>query len=148
FGHRRVIASGMADRLTIPAYVRQLGADDIERLKTGENTEREEVNPADEAVYYARLFVDRCGQDVDRLCDLVGQTRGYVEARLLLYGADPDIKEAVAAGEISMSIALELQRISAPEARVMYLDVARKGGATVRAVRGWRMQAEQFDALQ
>src|SRR5262249_15238169 len=33
-------------------------------------------------------------------------------------------------------------------ARVMYLDVARKGGATVRAVRGWRMQAEQFDALQ
>lgn len=147
-GHRRFIAHKNLALPTIAALIRDVDDDRIERFKTAENTDREDVNPADQAAYFAELFVVRCNQDVDVLCELVGRKRAYVEQRLLLHAGDPAIRQAVADGEISLSIATELNKIASPDGRAMYLDAARKGGASVRSVRTWVAQAKQFDDLQ
>jgi ParB family chromosome partitioning protein len=147
-GHRRFIACKELGFPKIEASVRDVDDDSIERLKTAENIDREEVNPAHEAAYYAELYTDRCNQDVDVLCEMVGRKRGYVEPRLTLIGGDKEIYQAVADGLITMSVGLELNKIQNPQARAMYLDSAKKGGASVRSVKTWVTQAEMFDALQ
>lgn len=147
-GHRRFVACQELGLDAIAAIERDVDDDKIERLKTAENTDREDVNPAHEATYFAELFVNRCDQDVDRLCEMTGRKRAYVEQRLLLHAGDPQIRQAVADGQIGLSIATELNKIASPDGRAMYLDAAKKGGASVRAVRAWVAQAKAFDDLQ
>lgn len=147
-GHRRFIAHKKLGFPSIAALIRDVADDRIERFKTAENTDREDVNAADQAAYFAELFVTRCNQDVDVLCEMVGRKRAYVEQRLLLFSGDPDIRQAVADGHISLSIATELNKIESRDGRAMYLDAAKKGGASVRAVRTWVAQAKVFDDLQ
>lgn len=148
FGHRRFLAARLLGWTEIRAVIFDAGDADAEAMKAHENAIREDVNAAEEAAYLAKLFTDRCDQDVDRLCQLTKHKRAYVEQRLVLFAGDPNVLDAVRAGQISMSVALLLNKIKRDDARAMYLQSAVAGGASTRTVRGWIAQAEAFDALQ
>ena len=141
-GHRRFVAACNAGLLTVPAIVRDTTVISGEAVKCHTNAFREDVNPAEEAKYLSQLLEQECGGDVDRLCELTQQARSYVEGRLLLLQADPDVFEALRGRRISMAVARELNRVKDRGYRMMYLDAAIRGGATARIVQEWRIQSE------
>src|SRR5207244_9622011 len=54
-GHRRSIAAVLAGREMVPAMIYPEGSPLEEVIKNHENTRREKVNPADEALHFKRL---------------------------------------------------------------------------------------------
>lgn len=147
-GHRRFLAARIAGLLLVPAIVKVSNRAEIEAIKVAENSYREEVNPAEEGAYYARLLADVCGNDIDALCAMVRRTRTIVESRILLLEGDPDVLQAVRQREINLGVASELNLIDDHPSRMNYLQAARHGGATVRLVREWRSSYERLKALQ
>lgn len=147
-GHRRFLAARIADQKLVPAIVKVSSRAEIEAIKIAENSHREEVNPAEEGAYYARLLEELCNGDVDQLCALTRKTRTVVESRLLLLQGDPEVLQAVKNREINLGVASELNQIDDRAARINYLEAARRGGATVRLVREWRSQYERLKAIQ
>lgn len=136
-GHRRTIASKRAGLAAVPAIVYPTMADALEAVKFAENHHREELNAADEAIYFSELLEHKCGDDVDRLCTMVGAKRGYVEGRLLLFSGDQKIFEALQAGDIAIGVAHQLNKCTHELQRRSLLHSAIVGGATVAVVSGW-----------
>lgn len=144
-GHRRLIASRALELATVPCRVYPNGASVAEALKHHENKIREDLNAADEARHFERLLDSQCDGDVDELVKLVGETRGYVEERLLLIKGDPRIFEALKDNVIGIGVARELNLVKDSSRRMMYLDAAMRGGASISMVRQWRMQGNAQD---
>jgi ParB family chromosome partitioning protein len=138
-GHRRLLASRAAGLASIPAV---LHADDATLIaaRVAENVVREDVPPAEEAVYYAQLY-EAHGKDVDAIATLVGRSRAYVEERLLLLQGDPVVLEALGRSEISLGVAQELNRFKVEADRRYHLEYAVRTGCSVRQMRDWRNQA-------
>jgi hypothetical protein len=72
-----------------------------------------------------------------RVCGLVGERRGRVEARLNLLRGDEEVFRAVERGEVGVGVAEQLNRCTEVLHRRMLLYQARTGGATVATVSGW-----------
>src|SRR5258706_3286870 len=144
--HRRYIASKMNGAASILARVYPAGCDRAIAIQAHENAFREKVNPAEEGEWFAELYDTRCDRDVVKLCALVGQPEHYVCARLLIAQGDKDVLAAVKGKLISLSVALELNRITADDLRYYYLESAKNTGASARQMKLWRSQAEQIIA--
>jgi len=147
-GHRRYLAAVIAKLPRCPAIIRASSRGEIEAMKVSENSHREEVNAAEEAVYYERLLTEHCAGDVDVLCAMVRRTRVTVETRLLLLRGDPEVLAALQRRQLSIGVAQELNLIGDEGQRRMYLDAAVRGGATMRLVREWRSSYERLKAFQ
>lgn len=140
-GHRRLCAARELRAVTVPCDVQEIPDDDLEFVKVLENEDRQEVNAGDAAVYFMRLFRERCGEDVDRLCAMVRRNRRYVEDRLLLFSGDEEVFNALKAGRISFGVAKELNQILDVGYRRLHLDNALKYGMTIAAAQENRKAA-------
>jgi ParB/RepB/Spo0J family partition protein len=140
-GETRWLIAKELGAASVPCDVREPGVLDEEAIKVLENDDREAVNAADAANYLARLYVERCGQDVDQVCALVKRTRGYVENRLSLFQGDAEILEAVGRGDIGLGVAIELNKIVNVGYRKMHLYRALGEGMTEAAARKARQQS-------
>lgn len=143
-GHRRYVAAGIAKLAELPCMVWPAGTSLAEAIKNAENGPREDVNPAEEASYFAGLLADECGGDVDKLCELTGCKREYVEKRLILLTGDEQILDELRAKRISFSVAIELNKFTDEKARRMHLQMAVGGGASARLVQNWRAEYERL----
>lgn len=143
-GHRRWLAARYAGVSDVPCVVRDVDELAGEIIKNHENTRREDVNPAEEARHYQRLLERHCGDDTDQLRRIVGQTRQYVEARLLLLRGDPAVLDALTFGRINLSVAVELNKYGDQTFRTMRLQTCEQTGASARAVRDWRRQDDLY----
>lgn len=135
-GHRRyrcAIAAGLA---TVPCLILEEGDTTDLLVKVHENLFRQDLSAVEEAAFYAELMESQ-GNDVDRVCELVGRERAHVEGRLLLLNGDRKVLEAVAAKQISLGVAEQLNRARRVEDRHYLLDWAILQGATVSVVRQW-----------
>ncbi len=141
-GHRRLIACGLVGVMFVPCIVRPPGSVDSTAVTVAENYYREDVNPAEEAVFLDKLLTERCNGDVDVLAALIRHRREYVEDRLLLLRHDPQVLDALRDRRISLAVARELNRVKDAGQRAVYLDAAISGGATASVVRTWRSQGE------
>jgi ParB/RepB/Spo0J family partition protein len=143
-GHRRRLASVAAELTSVPALI--IDGDDAsaESIKLHENTKREELNAAEEASWFAQLLDKLAGGDTDKLAALLGETRQYVESRIVLLRHDPDVFEALKRGAINFAVATELNRFNDVGARRSHLEAAISGGATARLVREWRLAYERL----
>lgn len=142
-GNRRLTVADELGAETVPCDIRPAGAGNDEAIKIIENDEREKANPADVALYLARLFVERCHNDVDRLCALTHRTRKYVEDRLVLLQGDEQIFDALRARVIGLGVALELNQITDIGYRRLHLDNALRFGMTVDAARQARRESNR-----
>lgn len=142
-GHRRLIACRRAGLGDVRCEIRELTDEATEAIKHAENTDREDVNVIEEATYFASLYADMCGEDVDRVCDVVKRSRRYVEERLLLLRGDETVTAALREKKISMAVAQELNKFADRKGTAMYLEYA-LNGATARQVRDWRRQYDDF----
>jgi ParB family chromosome partitioning protein len=137
-GHRRLLAARRAGLVAVPCLVRSARDPEPHALQLHENLYRQELSPVEEAAWFAELLPD-CGDDTDRLAELVKQSRNYVESRLNLLRGDPEVVAAVAAHEISLGVAEELNKIVQPEARREGLHWARNGQMTVTQAKQYRV---------
>ena len=109
-GERRWRASRMAERETIPAIV--VDFDEVTALEVSiiENLQREDVSPLEEATMFRRM-TEAFGYSVRQLAQKVGKDKGYVENRLRLSDAPPEIRELVSLRKDTISHAYELMKI-------------------------------------
>jgi len=140
-GHRRWHAAKLVGLAVLPCMVYEAGTVPGEAVKSHENAIREELNCAEEAVYFRQLLEGQCENDVDRLAALVKQKPHYVQQRLALILGDPRVFEALQVGVISIGVAQELNLVRSPGYRLQYLTVAAQGGCSVRQMRDWRIAA-------
>ena len=143
-GHRRSIAARMAGLDEVPAAVYPENTPVEEILKIEENQRRERVNPADEALYLAKLLSERCENDVFKLCAVTGQKQSYVEGRLNLLIGYEEVFQALQERRINLSVALELNKYKDHGFAVMDLHTAIETGATARYIVRLRTEREKL----
>lgn len=144
-GHRRLIACRRNGMGQVRCEIRELDAEQTEAFKTAENVDREDVNPIEEAAYFAELYETLCGQDVDRVCEMVKRRRPYVEERLLLLRGAAEVQQALRDKKINLSVAKELNKFPDRAGALMHLEYA-LSGATAGQVKQWR--ANYVDMLR
>ena len=106
-GERRFRASKLAGLTEVPAYVRL--ADDQQMLEMAliENIQREDLNPIEIAISYARL-IEECKLTHENLSDRVGKQRSTITNYLRLMRLPDDIKKAIKDKKVSMGHARAL----------------------------------------
>jgi ParB family transcriptional regulator, chromosome partitioning protein len=109
-GERRWRASQLAERDTIPAIVVDLDAQTALEVSIIENLQREDVSPLEEAAMF-RKMTETFGYSVRQLAQKVGKDKGYVENRLRLTDAPPEVRELVSLRKDTLSHAYELMKV-------------------------------------
>jgi ParB family chromosome partitioning protein len=115
-GERRWRASRMAGLVTIPALVEDIDDDTALEISIIENLQREDISPLDEAAMYDRMIRDH-GYSIRRLADKLGKDKGYLENRLRLADAPPEVRELVSLRKDTLSHAYELMKVQDPRKR-------------------------------
>lgn len=110
-GERRLRASKLAGKDSIPAYVRT--ANDQESLEIAliENIQREDLNAIEVGITYQRLL-DECSLTHEELSVRLGKSRSVISNFLRLLKLPPTIQTAVKTGKVSMGHARCLAGVS------------------------------------
>ena len=117
-GERRLRASKLAGRATIPAVVRSAG--DLGRLALAliENVQRSDLSPIDTALAYRRL-ADEFGLTQDAIAVIAGKARATVANTMRLLDLSTEVQEEVIAGRLTEGHARAL--VGLPEAEQAWL---------------------------
>lgn len=141
-GHRRFLAYKYLHKEFIPCFVYPEGYDGSDAVMLHENLVREELNPAQEAVFLAQL-IERYKLSEDEICAKVKRSPGYVGDRVALLRGDALVFETLRAGRINFAVARMLNRFDNEEIRRYYLEHAARSGASARVVEDWLKQWRQ-----
>lgn len=135
-GERRLRASKLAGKKTIPAIVRSYGKQQQVELALIENIQRENLNPMETATSYRKL-ADEFSMSNDDIAARVGKDTSTVSNTMRLLNLPLDAKRAVAEGVISEGHGRVILSLKDNEKQLELLDLIVKNGWTVR-------QAEAF----
>ncbi len=91
-----------------------------------ENLQREDLSPMDEALIYDKM-IRQHGYSIRRLAQKLGKDKGYLENRLRLADAPPEIRELVSVRKDTLSHAYELLKVSDPKKRKKLADMVGRG---------------------
>jgi ParB family transcriptional regulator, chromosome partitioning protein len=114
-GERRWRAARLAGLDTVPSVVLDLDEETALEVSIIENLQREDVSPLEEAAMYRKMLA--LGYSVRQLAAKIGKDKGYVENRLRLAEAPPEIRELVAARRDTISHAYELMKVTDEKTR-------------------------------
>ena len=136
-GHRRLHASGLAGKDTIPAIVRNLTDDEAVILLVDTNLQRENISPMERAQAYKMKMeaLKHQGQRTDltlvqvgpklnsaeKIAQDSGESVSQVKRLIRLTELVPEIQEKVDAKEIALNPAVELSYLK-PEEQRQFLD--------------------------
>ena len=120
-GERRWRASKLAGMSTIPALVEDIDDSTALEISIIENLQREDISPLDEATMYDRMIKEH-GYSIRRLADKLGKDKGYLENRLRLADAPPEVRELVSLRKDTLSHAYEIMKVADPKKRKRLAD--------------------------
>jgi ParB/RepB/Spo0J family partition protein len=109
-GHRRLAAATMAGLEQVPCRLCDCNDEQVAEIQIVENLQRKDLTPLQEAAGYERLM-NEFGHSAEQIGERVGKSRAYVYAKLKLLALHQAGRAALAAGQISESIALLVARI-------------------------------------
>jgi ParB/RepB/Spo0J family partition protein len=115
-GERRWRASKLAGMIAIPALVEDIDDDTALEISIIENLQREDISPLEEAVMFDRMVKEH-GYSIRKLAEKLGKDKGYLENRLRLADAPPEIRELVSLRKDTLSHAYELMKVQDPRKR-------------------------------
>lgn len=95
--------------LELPVIVREFDDEAAIDLQLVENLDREDLPPLDEAAAYSAKL--ERGLSVRQIADGIGRGPGYVAKRLKLLDLGKDVRKALAAGDISVTVAEMIGRV-------------------------------------
>jgi len=133
-GERRWRASRLAGLESIPALIEEIDDDTALEIAIIENLQREDLTPLDEAAMYDRM-VHEHGYSIRKLADKLGKDKGYLENRLRLADAPPEIRELVSLRKDSLSHAYELMKVDDPKKRRRLAEQVARGELTLIKLR-------------
>ena len=110
FGHRRKRGAELAGLATVPAIVRTMTDEEVQRAQIIENLARADVHAIEEAEGFAALMKDH-GVTADQLVADTGKSRSYIYGRLKLLQAIPEVREACLRGDYGSETALLISRL-------------------------------------
>jgi ParB/RepB/Spo0J family partition protein len=117
-GSRRVAASKIAGRQTVPAIVREMTDDEAELVSLMENLHREDLSVLETAQGYAKWLqiMGKAGRPAthDDLAKAVGKKRSSVSNILRLLKAPKAIQEGLKSGELTPTHVRQLLRLEDP----------------------------------
>jgi ParB family transcriptional regulator, chromosome partitioning protein len=133
-GERRWRASKQAGLATIPALIEDIDDDTALEIAIIENLQREDLTPLDEAAMFDRM-IHQHGYSIRKLADKLGKDKGYLENRLRLADAPPEIRELVSLRKDSLSHAYELMKVDDPKKRQRLAAQVARGELTLIKLR-------------
>jgi ParB family transcriptional regulator, chromosome partitioning protein len=133
-GERRWRASRIAGLETIPALIEEIDDDTALEIAIIENLQREDLSPLDEAAMYDRMVREH-GYSIRKLADKLGKDKGYLENRLRLADAPPEIRELVSLRKDTLSHAYELMKVDDPRKRRRLAAQVARGELTLVKLR-------------
>jgi ParB family chromosome partitioning protein len=133
-GERRWRASRQAGLTTIPAMIEEIDDDTALEIAIIENLQREDLTPLDEAAMFDRM-IHQHGYSIRKLADKLGKDKGYLENRLRLADAPPEIRELVSLRKDSLSHAYELLKVDDPKKRRRLAAQVARGELTLIKLR-------------
>ena len=113
-GERRVRASKMAGRTTIPAIIRAFTDEQMMEIGLLENLQREDLSAIEEAEAYESM-IKSLDLTQEELARKVGKSRSHITNILGLLRLPKDVQKLVIDGEISMGHARALSKLSSVE---------------------------------
>ncbi len=125
-GERRWRAARKAGLVTIPAMIEEIDDDTALEIAIIENLQREDLSPLDEALLYERMTQDH-GYSLRKLAQKLGKDKGYIENRLRLADAPPEIKQLVSLRKDTLSHAYELLKVDEPRKRRRLAEQVARG---------------------
>lgn len=120
-GERRWRASKIAGMVTIPALVEDIDDETALEISIIENLQREDISVLDEAAMYDRMIREH-GYSIRKLADKLGKDKGYLENRLRLADAPPEVRALVSLRKDTLSHAYELMKVADPKKRKRLAD--------------------------
>ena len=135
-GHRRLVASSLAGLVVVPCFIVNASKEQSELLKIHENLYRVDIKPSDEADHFKYLIEHHKLSPV-RIAKLINKSEGYVSDRLAILSFPPELKHALDAGEIKLTIAREFSRLDDLPKMREYLKYAILNGITQSLARQW-----------
>jgi ParB/RepB/Spo0J family partition protein len=133
-GERRWRASQIAGLDSIPALIEEIDDDTALEIAIIENLQREDLSPLDEAAMYDRMVREH-GYSIRKLADKLGKDKGYLENRLRLADAPPEIRELVSLRKDTLSHAYELLKVEDPKKRRRLAEQVARGELTLIKLR-------------
>ncbi len=133
-GERRWRASKLAGLETIPALIEEIDDDTALEISIIENLQREDISPLDEAAMYDRMVREH-GYSIRKLADKLGKDKGYLENRLRLADAPPEVRELVSLRKDTLSHAYELMKVDDPRKRRRLAEQVARGELTLVKLR-------------
>ena len=124
----------MAGLETIPALIEEIDDDTALEIAIIENLQREDLSPLDEAAMYDRMVREH-GYSIRKLADKLGKDKGYLENRLRLADAPPEIRELVSLRKDTLSHAYELMKVEDPKKRRRLAEQVARGELTLVKLR-------------
>jgi ParB family chromosome partitioning protein len=115
-GERRWRAARIAGLREIPAIVEQFDDEAALEIAIIENLQREDISPLEEAEMFERMTTQH-GYSLRKLAQKLGKDKGYIENRLRLADAPPEVRDLVSARSDTLSAAYELMKVSDPRTR-------------------------------
>ena len=130
-GERRLRATKMTERKTIPAIVRVLDDQTMMEVAVLENLQREDLSPLEEAQAYQTL-IERLNLTQAQVAARLGKSRPYIANYLRLLGLPEEVKQMLASGELSMGQARTLLGVKDERRLVELAQRVANEGLTVR----------------
>jgi ParB family chromosome partitioning protein len=132
-GERRWRAARLAGLATVPSVVLDLDEETALEVSIIENLQREDVSPLEEAAMYRKMLA--LGYSVRQLAAKIGKDKGYVENRLRLADAPPEIRDLVATRRDTISHAYELMKVTDEKTRQKLAKRVAAGELTLAKLR-------------
>jgi ParB family chromosome partitioning protein len=139
-GERRWRAARLAGLTHIPAIIVDLDDQGSAEWALVENIQREDLNPIDRALAFKRL-IEEFGATQAEVAARVGIDRTSVAGTLRLLDLEPEIRDMVVHGMLTMGHAKALLIAPPGTDRVEAAKKAASAGWTVRATEGWANDA-------
>ena len=115
-GERRWRAAKIAGLEEVPAIVEEIDDESAMEIAIIENLQREDISLLDEADMFERM-TSQHGYSLRKLAQKLGKDKGYIENRLRLADAPPEIRELVSVRRDTLSAAYELMKVESPRKR-------------------------------
>ena len=140
-GERRVRASRLAGKETIPAIIRQLKEEEMVEIAVIENLQREDLNPLEEAEAY-QVLMDKLDLTQAQVAERLGKSRPYIANYLRLLQLPDQVKDWIVVGDLSMGQARTLLGL---KDKVQLIKLAKRAIADHLTVRQLEEAVQQLN---
>lgn len=130
-GERRWRAATAVGLVEVPAVVRTYSDCEVLELALIENLQREDLNPIEEAMAYARLSKE-FGLTQEEISRRVGKSRASVANAMRLLDLAADVQSLLKHGQITVGHAKVLLSLKSHEEQTLLAQQIIKAGASVR----------------